>query len=73
MLLCPGDLLCDALRKRNGRAASLICAKENIKCVMNLDTDQRRQINRNNRNTKDKLPDNLVSALRTAPAAYADT
>lgn len=33
---------------------------------MDLDTDQRRQINRNNRNTRDKLPDRLLSALRTA-------
>jgi hypothetical protein len=40
---------------------------------MDLDTDQRRQINRNNRNTRDKLPDNLLAVLRTASAADADS
>lgn len=49
------------------------CAKENIECVMDLDTDQRRQINRNNRNTRDKLPDNLLTALRTASQEDAES
>jgi hypothetical protein len=74
-LFCPGVVL---LRLRltkiqcDGENCSS-CAKENIKCVMDLDTDQRRQINRNNRNTRDKLPDNLLSALRTASPANAES
>ncbi|ETN44939.1 uncharacterized protein HMPREF1541_09814 [Cyphellophora europaea CBS 101466] len=38
---------------------------------MDFETDQRRQINRNNRTHRDKLSDKLLTGLRTAPLADA--
>ncbi|KPI38125.1 uncharacterized protein AB675_1101 [Cyphellophora attinorum] len=47
------------------------CRKEGVACVMDLQSDQRRQMNRTSRNARDRLQEKLVDVMRCAPLSDA--